>query len=286
MKADCPEPPKAMGGCFNCGEVGHSKADCTNERVARPFTGTCNLCQEEGHRASECPTAPPKVCKNCEESETEGKLIYSILASSTLTLLGHTAATCTNRRVIRRGPIKEGQAEEAWDAIMAATNPEWEIDEIKDALKAYTDACPEVTWAQLEEGFRNNDMKIWLIAIEKSVSVTFTVVDLQGNIDKKFVVTIRKSPQPGRPYEAAMWPSSPAENMVRLHDAGLVEPRHAIKCSRCGELGHTRKHCKDSRPPAVIQGSVLHCYNCDEDGHRYRDCPKPREDKNACRNCK
>ena len=28
------------------------------------------------------------------------------------------------------------------------------------------------------------------------------------------------------------------------------------------------------------------CVNCDADGHRARDCPEPRKDKFACRNCK
>lgn len=34
------------------GEEGHSKADCTNERVEREFTGQCRLCEETGHRVS------------------------------------------------------------------------------------------------------------------------------------------------------------------------------------------------------------------------------------------
>ena len=42
---DCPEPRKYGGGaCFNCGEEGHGKAECTNARVARAFDGECRLC--------------------------------------------------------------------------------------------------------------------------------------------------------------------------------------------------------------------------------------------------
>jgi Fe2+ or Zn2+ uptake regulation protein len=27
------------------------------------------------------------------------------------------------------------------------------------------------------------------------------------------------------------------------------------------------------------------CFNCNGTGHRVRDCPEPRHDKFACRNC-
>ena len=50
-KQSCPEPPKPRP-CFNCGEEGHSKAECTNERVEREFTGTCRICEQVGHRVS------------------------------------------------------------------------------------------------------------------------------------------------------------------------------------------------------------------------------------------
>ena len=48
----------------------HTKAECTNERV---FTGTCRVCEKEGHMAKDCPEKPPQVCRNCGE---EGALTY------------------------------------------------------------------------------------------------------------------------------------------------------------------------------------------------------------------
>ena len=268
MKSDCLEPPKAMGECFNCGEVGHSKADCINERVARPFTGSCNICQEKDHRATECPTVPTKLCKNCEEPDVDG----------------HTAATCKNSRKIQRPPVVEGQAEEAWHLLEAAAR-EGDMEDVKEAMKMYTDALPDVTYPDLEEAFRNMNIPVYLVAIEKSVINSFTIIDLQGNIDKQYVIWIRKSPKPSRPYEAEMWPATPEENFDRLKDAGVVESRRAVRCSRCGELGHTRKYCQDAIQ-IVTQGSIIHCYNCRDDGHRFRDCQKLRENKNACRNCR
>lgn len=267
MKSGCPEPPRPMGECSNCGEVSHSKADWTNERIARPFTGSRNICQEEGQKANECPTGPAKLCKNCDEPEVDG----------------HTAATCKNRRKVQRAPVVEGQAEEAWHLLEAAAR-EGDMEDVKEAMKMYTDALPDVTYPDLEEAFRNMNIPVYLVAIEKSVINSFTIIDLQGNIDKQYVVWIRKSPRPSRPYEAEMWPASPEENFERLKDAGVVESRGAVRCSGCGELGHTRKYCQDA-VPVVTQGNVIRCDNCGEGDHRYRDCQKPSEDKNPCRNC-
>lgn len=42
----------------------HTKAECTKPRV---FTGTCRICNEQGHPAAECPERPPDVCKNCQQ---------------------------------------------------------------------------------------------------------------------------------------------------------------------------------------------------------------------------
>jgi hypothetical protein len=50
---DCPEPRKYGGGaCFNCGEEGHGKAECTNPRVARAFDGECRLCSQKDKHPS------------------------------------------------------------------------------------------------------------------------------------------------------------------------------------------------------------------------------------------
>ena len=49
---DCPDKKENSGECFNCGELGHSKADCVNPRVEREFIGTCRVCEQVGHRAA------------------------------------------------------------------------------------------------------------------------------------------------------------------------------------------------------------------------------------------
>lgn len=50
------------------------------------------------------------------------------------------------------------------------------------------------------------------------------------------------------------------------------------------ELGHISKFCKEDK--AEIDRVEVKCVNCEETGHRARDCAKARTDHFACRNCK
>jgi hypothetical protein len=47
--------------------LSHTKAECPNPKV---FTGTCRICNKEGHPASACPDKAPEICRNCKQ---EGK---------------------------------------------------------------------------------------------------------------------------------------------------------------------------------------------------------------------
>jgi hypothetical protein len=58
------------------------------------------------------------------------------------------------------------------------------------------------------------------------------------------------------------------------------------KCAKSSmpELGHIKKHCKEERMENTDRPEIK-CSNCDEVGHRVRDCMVKRKYKRGCRNC-
>jgi hypothetical protein len=191
-------------------------------------------------------------------------------------------------------------AEEAWQKVTSSI-AEGDMDDVQDALKIYIKAVPDTTYVQLERAFRSQDLNVWIIGLERELAATYTNMDLQGNLDKKYTVTFRNSPTPKRPKERDGWPASAEENLERLADAGVPVDRGIPKCGNCDELGHVAKNCPEEKREPTDKVEVK-CYNCDGVGHRVRDCksfvsasdpvpdysagPNPREDKFACRNCK
>lgn len=199
-------------------------------------------------------------------------------------LLGHSAVECKSPRKVEYPGVEDVPSEEAWHAMKLAAE-ERDLDDVMEAAYKYLKAAPQATYHQLEMAFRLQKMGIYLIALEKELSITYTNMDLQGNLDKKYTVTWRFSDKPMRPKERDIWPSTLEENLERLTDAGTPVDRGIPKCNNCDQLGHTFKACPEEKVENADR-VVIQCYNCDEVGHRVRDCPTPRVDKFACRNCK
>ena len=117
----------------------------------QPFTGTCRICEKEGHRASDCPDKPAIVCRLCNQE-------------------GHRAAECTAGRfdfVPPGTPVIDSAV--AWAAMQAA-DKEKDLDEFKENFWAYVAAlirdhmAGELDLADLEKGFRDEQWNIHLIA--------------------------------------------------------------------------------------------------------------------------
>ncbi|KAI1380817.1 hypothetical protein F4677DRAFT_199321 [Hypoxylon crocopeplum] len=142
---------------------------------------------------------------------------------------------------------------------------------VKEGIQEYVKVEPSTTYLNLEDAFRSQSIKLHLIAVENPMLLdTHTHMDLQGNLDKKYRVQFRKSDKPQRPREYPYWPKSAEENFERLEDAGEPVNRGLSKCTNCGELGHISKHC--SQDKMEKERVVVMCFNCDQPGHRVRDC--------------
>jgi hypothetical protein len=185
-------------------------------------------------------------------------------------LTGNEAFGCEKPRKIDRSHIPEIPAELAWKKMKAAA-AEREIDDLKEAAEKYFKAAPDCTYQGLEKAFRSHNVEVFLIAIEKELAPTYTNIDLQGNLDRKYAITWRWSNKPARPKEKDGWPATAEDNMERLGDAGIPVDRGYPKCSNCDELGHTSKKCPEEKQENADRAAVK-CFNCDEVGHRVRDC--------------
>ena len=108
-------------------------------------------------------------------------------------------------------------------------------------------------------------MNVYLIGMEKELALTYTNMDLQGNLDKKFSVSWRLSPHHQRPKEKDAWPTTPDENLVRLQDAGEPVDRGIPKCSNCENLGHTKRNCPEEKQELTDRAEVK-CFNCEAIG--------------------
>ena len=67
--------------CFNCGEAGHTNADCKQPRSKNKFKGTgraqkvCYKCKEEGHMSFECSAVVPRNAKKKSKKEPRRDLM-------------------------------------------------------------------------------------------------------------------------------------------------------------------------------------------------------------------
>ncbi|PGH20720.1 hypothetical protein AJ80_03480 [Polytolypa hystricis UAMH7299] len=257
---ECPEPRKPTGACFNCGEEGHNKADCTKPRV---FKGTCNICAKEGHPAIECPDKPVDICKNCLTP-------------------GHKTLECTANRKFDMNDIPDKRPEEAW-AILKKASDERDISDFREAIKVYSKAAPIATFVDIEKKLREENLGVYLIALEKEIGDCLSLIDLQGKLNCTYVVGFYFNEKPQRANLKDRWPSSAEENLERLADAGFPLDRQVPKCPNCGQMGHTARGCKEERPE--VDRVEVKCVNCNQPGHRVRDCTEQRKDKSGCRNC-
>ncbi|KAK4945981.1 hypothetical protein LTR10_014783 [Elasticomyces elasticus] len=217
---------------------------------------------------------------------------------------GHTAMECKNPKVIDNAHVAEKSEDEAW-ALLKEASDERDITDFKEAVQILSKTAPDYTYPRLEKEFRKRGYNVYLIAMEKDHGETWTNVNLQGEVGKKYAVSYFLSDKPQRPTLIEKWPASAEDNLTRLSDAGVPLDRGVDKCNNCGNIGHKSKACTEEKMEK--EQVKVQCHLCGEDGHRVRDCTQerrkagrackiceseehlakdcPNREKRACRNC-
>ncbi|KIX00828.1 uncharacterized protein Z518_09893 [Rhinocladiella mackenziei CBS 650.93] len=205
------------------------------------FSGGSDALGGENHNAA----GPGGACRNCSR--------------------GHEAIICKNPKAINHQNILEKSENEAWGLLKNASDMR-HITDFKDALQIFSKAAPNYTYPRLEKEFRERGSSVFLIAM-KPRGDTWTNVNLQGEIGRKYAVSYFLSGKPQR--------RTPEENLIRLADAGIPLDRGVDKCHNCGNVGHKSKSCPEE---AVTKEPVpVFCYLCGETGHRVRNCTQERK---------
>lgn len=117
----------------------------------------------------------------------------------------------------------------------------------------YTKADPDKTFVDIEKQLRVQGANVYLIALVSTPHLThttqpaytsqekqkegfenYTFIDLQGKLDRTYVVKFFFGPEPRRNHLIERWPASSEENLERLADAGFEYDRMIPKCANCG----------------------------------------------------
>ena len=69
---------------------------------------------------------------------------------------------------------------------------------------------------------------------EREVGDVHILVNLQGQLNQKFVVGFYFSEKAQRVHLKERWPASPEDNLKRLEEAGFPFDRGVPKCNNCG----------------------------------------------------
>ncbi|TGZ76806.1 hypothetical protein EX30DRAFT_311963, partial [Ascodesmis nigricans] len=200
---------------------------------------------------------------------------------------GHLAAACTNNRVVDMPHVQVRSCEDAWNDMEKASTED-EFDDFKEHMLEYLKAMrvdrTPIDLSDLEQAFRDNGFRYYIIALKHEATHDKVIVGPNGELDRKYTWALNRTLRPRRTKALAERVArTPEENLEWLKEAGTVCDELRPFCMTCKEKGHTSRTCDIEKDKEELP--MVKCINCTSLDHRMRDCPEPRKNFNACRNC-
>jgi len=157
-------------------------------------------------------------------------------------------------------------AKALWDQLLRAES-ENDLSKFKRIFEEYTTAAPDETFQSIAKDLRSANSNAKLLALDQSHIASMTsrsLVDLQGNRDKKYLVYITFGSPNNVPPELGRIASGVTENNEWLANAGL--PKDNMSNSKNNNTYNNN--------------NVPLCYNCNQKGHISKNCPEPNRRDN------
>ncbi|TPX57801.1 hypothetical protein PhCBS80983_g03575 [Powellomyces hirtus] len=255
--AECTEPDTRP--CHNCGEVGHQKSECTAPRKPREGE-TCRRCESTEHVFKDCPL---------KDTPKEGQVCYDCGSNE------HFPRDCPTRRHDERQKASAEELHTLWEKVVVADRS-GDFDDVKQALLSYIKNDPDLTWPELEEKLRTENLKTHIIAEGPRVlppSKELADNQRQGNkmYEAIFVRNARVLRQKLRTKneneEEAI-----NQNKEHLKDAGLIRER-----LREDGKYHVPEWAMSRLTTEQQYMAQNKCLRCGEDDHKTKDCKKEKE---------
>ncbi|KAI8918513.1 hypothetical protein DFJ77DRAFT_438836 [Powellomyces hirtus] len=247
-------------GCRRCGNPGKSQS-----------TPLLTHTTESLNAPSPTPDPAITAVRDCPLKDTpkEGQVCYDCGSNE------HFPRDCPTRRHDERQKASAEELQTLWEKVVVADRS-GDFDDVKQALLSYIKNDPDLTWPELEEKLRTENLKTHIIAEGPRVlPPSKELADNQRQGNKMYeAIFVRNARVLRQKLRAKNENEEEAinQNKEHLKDAGLIRER-----LREDGKYHVPEWAMSRLTTEQQYMAQNKCLRCGEDNHKTKDCKKEKE---------